>query len=518
MRVKRAEELDEYWDLDPTEYASMNKHTQNMDGDNRILTLEETHPRIPPWRGMHPALELDIDQRLYQFLAESSPAVRGIWEHFREMSLEKDIQLRWHKRRIQLLLDKSNHAEKTKLLQEYFTALLFERVYKNAVRRHEMFEGVKKKSWLDSLEFNKLHREAFEQDLARKRFITKDLWNDPYTFDLTVPNEKKLLTLEKEKAFQDHLSQINFKEDYYMSRKMSAQLFVDSLVQAVDVANGQLFQSRSVKQIKLALESLAKRWATLTKDIQHVADLNIPHINNNSTMKNPVDVENSSRPEGIPQTLHENYPYHTESVGRSMDIHGVLASQDPNIVVKEKKREILVRTYDRFLKTEAIQYVPLDNIYSHEISRGRAYQLELNEKNAKLLERQDGLDNYEHLKNQANYPHKFGEALEGRFSFDVPRTNSEAPQEIELHNLDHGKEMKNLDIHLSDSQSSERVESFQKFHSVVLAGVEYARHSQDPITHPPQDTKPIDTGDPYKSAVTSVEEVNPSPKITKKES
>ena len=488
MVRKKVDPIHDLLTIDPGEFSSMNHYKQPINSDNEVLTIAESRPALIPWRGIHPALSLDIDGRLYKFISESSPAVRGLWDHFRELSLEKDIQLRWHRRRIQLLFERAEHQEKTELLKEFFTALLFEKVYQSTLRRKEMFEGVRNKSWLDSLEFTRLHREHFESDLLRKQKITDELWRSPYQYELTVPNEKKLLTLEKEKSFQDHFATVEFKRDYYLARKLKAKLFIDSVIQAVDVANGQLFQTRSVKQIGLILHSLESKWACLTKEFAEIANLNIPHIDNNSTMKDKVDVDYSARADGLPRVLQEEHPHSSGIVSRLTGMEGVYVCEKPDLALRERSREYLVRGYDRFLHTNNIARAPARSEFTTVPNRNTAFQLKLAFDTDNVAERMAGLATYDHLANQANFPHQFGEALLGTYSFDVPRAQNETPLEIDLLNRDNRKDLKVLEAPALDRDAQNNVASYQKKQAALLAAHDYTQ--QQLLQPPPPQPEP----------------------------
>ena len=475
--------------IDPSDYASMNTYKQPIDTNNEVLTIEETHPRLKKWQLLHPALEIDIDQRLYKFISESSPAIRGIWKHWIEKAREKDIDLRIHRREIQLMLDIKAEDDHERLIQNFFKTLFFERIYENALKREQILKKSRNKKWEDTLEFTRMMREHFQKNLVKKQIYRKELLVDPYVPELTVPNEKKDLHLYQEKNAEDHRDKVDFRSEYLSGRNSTIKVMHESISQALKLANHQLFQTGSIKQAKIILEAFDHKWTALFKQLQGTQVAHIPIIDNNSGLKDPIDVDNSARGDGVPRTMQTpKGPYKDQIVSRTVGINVIIDLQDPKTSLKEYSRDYVINSYGRYFQPAGSERVSARNEYTsipnNDAEANHSDMIKEGPEKDRKLE----IASYEHLRHQAAYPKLFTEALSGEQSFDVKRANSEAPRELELLNKDFEKSKDKLENNISDKEIKVFVEEYQKSQSRILAGHDYAKHH---LAEPP--SEPVKT-------------------------
>ncbi|SMF62761.1 hypothetical protein [Pseudobacteriovorax antillogorgiicola] len=470
--VRRIKKLDEAV-VDPSDYVSMNRYTQPLHGgDGRVLTIAETHPTQRPWNRIHPALELDIDQRLYKFLSEMSPVMDEFWDYIRAQSIQKDILFRWHRRRLQLLMETEIVAERERLFKEYVTALLFERVYSQALARRKIFFDVRDKAWEDAEKFHRVHQEMFLERLHRDRVFIRQEVQNPYVPELRKPNEKKVLHLENEDLYDDRRTEQRIIESFQIARKQSATIFDQSLFRGLSLANDQLMQTQSVREIRLVLRSMEARWASLYKQNQVLEHILLSEMRNQSDIMKKINGDRSSDAQMIPRSQQYDGPYKEQIYSESVQSQLLTSLQKPDLAVKEESRHLVINTYDRYQNLEVTRDVQARSQFT-SVSQPNPQDAAAS---AMIAPQDQELDSYHHLQQQAAYPRKLAEALQGEHSFDVPRRSVEQTQEIDWANHDHNQSKERLSEQSQLSIDQQRLENHQRTMNHLLAGHDYARH------------------------------------------
>lgn len=474
--------------VDPTNFSSMNKYNQPIHGDGYVLSLHESHPLVKPWAHIHPALELDIDMRLYKFISEMTPLMDEFWDHVRDQSIRKDILFRWHKRRLDLLLHEKNLREREDIFRDYITALLFERVYSRAIESRRTFHKIHEKEWLNTKEFNEFHRQCFLERLERDRQFVGKLAKNPFDLEIKKPNEDKTPDLDLKDRLRLDNERKEFNQLYRLARETSQMVFSQDLIHGLTQANQQLLQTPNIRQIFMILRSLNPQWASLFKEAQNVHQHFTPAIKNQTQLLAKVKGDNSSQGNIIPESQQFDGP--TKEVIRSerFTVDVIKTIKDSGLVVKQQSRNMVIENYSRHhqvISTDNVQAAPRFSVYQDaKPSHPSTPQ-----------QQPDSHETKDFLREQSTYPRLMGEALQGEHSFDVPRSHWEKLVEQEQLNSDHLDVKTAKDKLLRDHSDKQILEDQQIKLNRILAGHDYGKQImvEPHYRRPAPDTPPRPT-------------------------
>lgn len=438
---------DDFWGIDPEVYVADRKYTQPISGEGRVLRLDETHPRTFPWRGMHPAMEIDIDQRMYEFASELNPLLDEFWSRVEDHSLTRDIFDRWNQRRLLVIFEREEHNHRVDLMRDYLTALLFERVYKQALGRRKVFFQVRQDRMDDSSIFQQLHQDIHYKRLYEQRFKKRQIAQNYYIPEIHKPNEKKLLHVLKEDYVNESREINEIREFYQIARKTTGMIFDQNIVTALNRANGHLFQTNSIRQVVAVLRSLQARWASLFKNVKAIEEILVPAIKNQSLLLQPAL-------EQVEVGLHPH----------DRSDHNKLKLSAPKDPVPEVSKQHSIQKYIVASQTEDDVQTETQ-VQQHSIPFPKQ-----TEESPRTSTAQDYM---------AYKPNKFTIATREPIGFALPRIQDAASTEQTIKHQKQDIEAIHLQEPLRWKLETSQVESSSEKIKQVLANHDYAWHTQE---------------------------------------
>lgn len=256
------------------------KHQVNPFSEKTFLKpYAPTSPLEQHWPPFHPALLIELDQRTIQLSSQLTPLMDQYWKRVKELSIKGDILNRLQQRQIAILMDQNSHNSKTDKLKDYFTALLFSRVFKNALDSHVIYKALHKKEWLQTRVFMNFHVEERikEKEKASQEF--KNLLVHPYRYHVKVPNHKKLLQIKQElhiqkQDWEHQLDEIYFNMNQVTKMFLHGHLF-KSFQEKNKLANSELRRDELAK-INHLRETY---WKQLSQELSKNIKLFMPLLN-----------------------------------------------------------------------------------------------------------------------------------------------------------------------------------------------------------------------------------------------
>lgn len=165
--------------------------------NGNVRSLGEMALVMPEMPTMHPAIAEGDRHLLKPFVSELMPFMDAYYDHFREVALEHEMAARLLRRFRQWDLSKEAYLERLSLLQAYIIAMLFERVFQNALARHHLFIDLKQRQLAERAAFLDWHRtKRIDEYYYWVELFQKHL-DHPFRFEITRPNEHKWLDIEK---------------------------------------------------------------------------------------------------------------------------------------------------------------------------------------------------------------------------------------------------------------------------------------------------------------------------------
>jgi hypothetical protein len=118
-------------------FVALDRPDQPIRPDQTPRSVAEQKPLVPTWNEHHP--DLALDPQFEPALGELMPFMNALWDHFREVSLARELLWRLTNRRRMLAANQAFHRRIDQNLQDYVLSMLLERALLNAVARRRIF-------------------------------------------------------------------------------------------------------------------------------------------------------------------------------------------------------------------------------------------------------------------------------------------------------------------------------------------------------------------------------------------